>query len=449
MKTDINRQTGRKMKKILCALAISIPMVGMAQPTDKDKEQTDIEIEINDTKVVIEAEDLEGLSELDLNNLIREATKMAMTIQNQHEELMAQVDQQLAQGEINEEEAAERKELINERTEESMELVGEVLENWGERYEERMEVWEEEYERSIEAWEEEVEMRTDRGDYTFPPLPPIPPVPSPGTQVIVEGDGDSTRMVIIDEDGIRIQQGEDGEEPFALRWEDDEDVEYYDDSGDDDRVYDATDGYGDMHFGFVQQMRNGTDFITSGAEELDFFRSNDFSMGFGAKTRIGKPGSKFYVKYGLESSWVDFVFRRNNTNSLLAKTADSAFVVDTTGINMTKSKYKAWYFNVPIMFQIDLSEDGRRDEAFTLGVGGYAGICVNFKRRLWYDGELYSDNKETVKDQFYANQFRYGLMAQIGFGSFKITSKYDLNKFFQDGKGPDYQMASISVGYTW
>ena len=239
------------MKKLACAL-LMVPMLGFAQPTDKDKKPSDVEIEINDTKVVIEAEDLEGLSELDLNNLIKEATKMAMTIQQQHEELNAQVDQQLAQGEITEEEAARRKELINERTEESMELVGEVLENWGERYEERMEIWEEEFESSMEAWEEEVEARAERGDYTFPPLPPIPPVPSAGDQstVIIESDGDSTRMVIIDEDGIRIQKGQDGEEPFALRWEDEED--HYDDDGGSSHSNSATQGYSDFHFGFVQ-----------------------------------------------------------------------------------------------------------------------------------------------------------------------------------------------------
>ena len=436
------------MKKLVCALMISLPMVGFAQPTDKDKNKKDVEIEINDTKVVIEAEDLEGLSELDLNNLIREATQMAMTIQKQHEELIAQVDKQLAQGEISEEEAARRKELINERTEESMELVGEVLENWGERYEERMEAWEEEFEASIEAWEEEVETRADEGDYSFPPLPPIPPVPAPGeTTVIVESDGDSTRMVIIDEDGIRIQKGEDGEEPFALRWE--EEDEHYDDSGDHNHSSSATDGYGDFHFGFVQQMRNGNEFITGGPEELNFFRSNDLSIGFGAKTRIGKPTSKFYIKYGLESSWVDFVFRNNNQNVALVKDGNMTMVQNDTTVIMSKSKYKAWYFNIPVMLQFDFSENGRRDEGFTIGVGGYAGICANFKRRLWYDGVVYSDVRETIKDEFFANQFRYGVMGQIGFGSFKITSKYDLNKFFQDGQGPDYQMASISIGWTW
>ena len=265
--------------------------------------------------------------------------------------------------------------------------------------------------------------------------------------MIVESDGDSTRMVIIDEDGIRIQKGEDGEEPFALRWEDEED--YYDDSGSRSKKISATEGYGDFHFGFVQQMRNGNEFITDGLEELDFFRSNDVSIGFGAKTRIGKPTSKFYIKYGLETSWVDFVFRRNNQNALLVKDNGVAEVVNDSTVIMGKSKYKAWYFNVPVMLQLDFSEGGSRDESFTIGVGGYAGICANFKRRLWYDGPVYNDVRETIRDDFFANQFRYGLMGQIGFGSFKITSKYDLNKFFQNGKGPDYQMASISIGWTW
>ena len=435
-----------KMKRLF-SLLLLIPFLGMAQPTD-DKKEKDVEIEINDTKVVIEAEDLEGLSELDLNNLIGEATKMAMTIQKQHDELIAQVDKQLAQGEITEEEAVRRKELINERTEESMELVGEVLENWGEQYEERMEVWEEAYESSIEAWEEEVEARAERGDFSFPPFPPIPPVPAPDhSTVIIESEGDSTRMVIIDEDGIRIQEGADGEEPFALRWDGDDEV-YYDDN-DDDYTPSATDGYFDIHFGFVQMMANGSDFINSGDEELNFFRSNDFNMGFGGKTRIGKANSPFYIKYGIEIGWYDFVFR--NSATFIQKNMDSTFISpDTSGITRpSKSKYKTVYWTIPVMLQLDFSEGNARDEGFTLGVGGYVGIRGGFKRKMTFSNDVVSDAKEVLKDPFYSNQYRYGVMGQIGFGSFKITGKYDLNKFFQEGKGPDYQMASITIGYTW
>lgn len=440
-----------KMKKLVSAFLIVLPLLAMAQPVDK--EQGDIEIEINDTKVVIEAEDLEGLSELDLNNLITEATKMAMTIQKQHEELTAQVDQQLAQGEISEAAAAERKDLINERTEESMELVGEVLENWGERYEERMEVWEEEFETSIEAWEDEVEARAARGDYSFPPLPPIPAVPSTGTKVIVETEGDSTRVVIIDENGIRIQQGEDGEEPFALRWEegDDDNTFYFDDDEGNNHEHkvSATEGYGDIHFGFVQMLTGGTDFITSGDEELNFFRSNEFSIGFGGKTRIGNVSSPLYVKYGLEISWYDFVFR-NSSTYIQKDSAETTIGPDMSGtIRPSKSKYKTVYWNVPVMLQLDFSEGNARDEGFTLGVGGYVGIRGSFKRKMTFSSDVVSDAKEVLKDPFFSNQYRYGVMGQIGFGSFKITSKYDLNSFFQDGNGPDYQMASLTIGYTW
>lgn len=436
------------MKKLACALMITLPFLGYAQPTDKDKGQKDVEIEINDTKVIIEAEDLEGLSQLDLNNLISEATKMAMTIQKQHDELIAQVDQQLAQGEITEEEAARRKELINERTEESMELVGEVLENWGERYEERMEAWGDEYEASIEAWEEEVEARAEKGDYSFPPLPPIPPVPSSGdTRTIVESDGDSSRTVIIDEDGIRIQRSEDGDEPFALRWEE-EDEEHYDDSGEHKSSNSATEGYGDIHFGFVQMLRGGDEFITDGDEELNFFHSNDFNIGFGGKTRIGKVNSPLYIKYGLEIAWYDFVFR--NSSTFIQKDEDGVSIgPDTIGnIRPSKSKYKTVYFNVPVMLQLDFSEGNARDQGFTLGVGGYMGIRGGFKRKMTFSSDVLSDAKEVLKDPFYSNQYRYGVMAQIGFGSFKITSKYDINNFFQDRRGPDYQMASITIGWT-
>lgn len=62
----------------------------MAQPETKKKEE--VEIEINGSTITIEADDLEKLSEVDLNTIIREVTERSIQIQRQQQELLAQVD---------------------------------------------------------------------------------------------------------------------------------------------------------------------------------------------------------------------------------------------------------------------------------------------------------------------------------------------------------------------
>lgn len=412
-----------------------------AQPDDKKKDET-VEIEISGNKVTIQADDMENLSEVDLNTIIREVTMRSIQIQKQQQELLAQVDKQEANGDITHEQAEEMREMINEHTEESMEMVGELMEAWGDSYEERMEAWGDEYEASMEAWEAEVEARTEAGNYQMPPLPPLPPLP-PASASAPE-DGKKSQKIIINEEGIIIQKGENGEEPFAWKFDEDDDTD--DEPSNRPRKIDRTNGYFDINWGFDQQLAGGSSFITDGPEELDFWRSHVFDFGFGGKTRVGSPYSKFYIKWGGEFSFNGFRLLENNT---LQKDANGDVVIQAdSGKAVDKSKYNIAYFSVPVMLQLDFSDVGQMDESFTIGVGGYAGVRLSSRRVLRYSTPQYSEIKEDIKGDLNTNQFRYGVMAQIGWDAFKITAKYDLNSFFKEGKGPDYQVAAITFGFT-
>jgi hypothetical protein len=97
---------------------------------------------------------------------------------------------------------------------------------------------------------------------------------------------------------------------------------------------------------------------------------------------------------------------------------------------------------------LDFSEAGDRDEAFTFGLGGYAGIRLLAKTETEYNTAQYERVEVKVYDDFFTQQFRYGVMTQIGFDSFKITASYDLNEFFRSNKGPAYNMVNIGIGWT-
>lgn len=424
------------MKKLVIAGLLSIAYLGaFAQPDDKKKEE--VEIEINGSTVTIEADDLEKLSEVDLNTIIREVTTRSIQIQKQQQELLAQVDRQEEAGEITPEQAEEMREMINEHTEESMEVIGELMEAWGENYEQRMESWANDYEASMDEWEEEVEKRAEAGNFEMPPLPPLPPLPPNEAPK-------KSQKIIINEDGIIVQKGDDGEEPFALKFDQDDDDD--DEPNSNPKSIDRTDGYFDINWGFNQQLAGGSEFITDGPEELDFWRSHEFNFGFGGKTRVGSPYSKFYIKWGGEFSFHGF--RLLDNNSLQRDANNDAVIMLDSGKSISKSKYNIAYFNVPVMLQLDFSDVGRIDESFTVGIGGYAGVRLSSRRVLHYTSVQSDKVEENIKSDYNTNQFRYGLMAQVGWDAFKITAKYDLNSFFKENRGPDYQIASLTFGFT-
>lgn len=432
------------MKKIFLSTAVLLAATAAwAQPVDEKKKQETVEIEISGNKVTIEAEDLENLSSVDLNTIIKEVTTRSIQIQKQQRQLLAEVAKQEANGDISHEQAEEMRDMINDHTEESMDRIGELMEVWGESFGERMEAWGEQYEAQMEAWEAEVEARSKKGEtgFVMPPLPPMPPMGA--TPPAPPADKKSQR-IIINEDGIIVKKGENGEEPFALRFENEHDTDYTTGS-DEPRSIDRTNGYFDINWGFNQQLAGGTEFINDGSEELDFWRSRVFELGFGGKTRIGNPFSKLYLKWGGEFSFNGFRLLDNNT---LQTEDDEIVIQEDEGKTVDKSKYGIVYFSIPLMLQLDFSDVGEIEESFTMGIGGYGGVRLGARRVLEYSTPVYNDIREEVKNDFNTNQFRYGLMAQLGWKALKLTAKYDLNKFFKENKGPDYQVASIALGLT-
>lgn len=429
------------MKKVIVTGTLLLAAIGMiAQPQDS----TALEIDIRENEVRIAAEDLKMLSELDLNSILKEVSAKSELIQKQQQELLSRVDEQERNGEITEEQADEMREMIRERTAENMEAVGEIMEIWGDAYEEKWEAWADQYERSLDLWADEMERRAEAQEQNSPPpgLPLMPEIPAP-MQDREKSDSTKDQRIIISDEGITIDPGEPGEEPFAWKFRK-RDHDGDDNMDRDRRRIDRTETYFDIHFGFNQLLDEGQFVITDEPSELDPWKSTQFEIGLGGKTRLGSPYSKFYLKWGGEFSWHNFRLQGDN---VINKTPNGIqFQPDTN--NITKSKFEIAYFNIPLMLQMDLSDVGDMDEAFTLGVGGYGGIRLRSTRKLEYTDFDDAEVEERFRNDFFTNRLRYGVMFQLGWKSLKLTAKYDLNTYFQEDKGPEYQLASVNIGFT-
>lgn len=172
------------------------------------------------------------------------------------------------------------------------------------------------------------------------------------------------------------------------------------------------------------------------------------------RSRIAK---KFFVEWGGGVSWYNFKF--NNYSTLVTKDEYGVlFTEDPRAgtVDFTKSKLTVAYVNAFAVPMIDFGDTGRkqmifdgerfdRHGGFRFGAGPYIGYRIDsYTKQVW--NENGDKQKSHYHDNFYLNNIRYGIRAQIGFRGTDLFFNYDLNELFSDGKGP--RLNAFSFGIT-
>ena len=392
------------MKKTVVIAAISIA-ASLSLAGQKDT----VVVDMNGTRVemVPNGEDLATM----LQEIQMKTREIQKVISEQNTKMSA-VNKQFKEGKISQDEAQKQRDKIVEQTEKRLEELEAEIEVAGKNYSEAVtnknktttnksgETFEEQWLAEAKSYEEGNAME------------------SPAN---IEGDEGS--------DWFEFYSDSDDIEDLEFDWEDEFDWDKK--KKNDNTTNFVFDFHGGWNF-LIDQ--DGNTLADNG--ELDYYSSNVWDLGFNWKTRLGAPGNKLYVKYGFGFSWHDWKLRGNNYLSKVDNGGDQrvAFINDPS-LNIQDSEWSMCYLNVPLMFQLDLSDKGM-DNGFTLGVGGYGGIRLGSKSEIEYIDSFNDDVSQETSGNLYTNSLRYGLMGQIGFNSFKITAQYDLNPLFRDGYGP-------------
>lgn len=173
----------------------------------------------------------------------------------------------------------------------------------------------------------------------------------------------------------------------------------------------------------------------------------------------------FYLEWGPSITWYNFKFQ--NDRIRVSKENDGlTFAEDNLLLDadFKKSKLTVSYINFSLvpMFQFGSApernnwsikkssdcfsmEKGVYDHTggFRIGLGGYGGYRIGSYTKVVYD----DGDKERDKDKnnFYLNNFRYGLRLQAGYRGTDIFFNYDLNELFSEGKGPQLNAFSFGI----
>ena len=405
------------MKTLALTLALAATLVAGAQTKDT------LRLNVNGNEIIILTDDVNNLSETDFNGIIQRLTAETQRIVAEYNAEIDGINTKENEGELTAEQAAEQREAASEKMEDAIDELSDEIENWADRYGEQME----ENAEDPNAWKSQWEANADKYEANAPPTPPGAPVPPPAKKATT---------VVITDDGVTIESNED--------W-------------DTDKMKDARDkyktnqtiGYFEWYFGWNNWFNAdgmATDLKTAQTTELDFWPSMVWGFGFGGRTRFGS--SQIHVRYGTQFNWHYYVFKGNNIITKDAKIDGITIMPDQTK-NYSKSSLRSIFWDFPLLLEWDTSRPGRSN-GFSLAAGGYGGLRLGTRNKQKYDDFNNDKTKNKNFNNYYTNQWRYGLMAQVGFGTFKITAKYDLNNLFsQDKVTPDYQVGSLTLGWVF
>ncbi|NVK28124.1 MAG: outer membrane beta-barrel protein [Flavobacteriia bacterium] len=391
------------MKNLILTLfaLVGFSISGLAQDT--------VRVNVNGSEIIILSDDLTQLGDIDINGMMSNFSQGMAEASAEFSEKMADIKARQEAGEITEEQAEEEAEVAEEEFEAKVEALGDLMEKWAEDYDDRADAQEEQWDNWAKQWErgaEEMEENRDRTEIR---------------------NGNQT--IIIDEDGVRIQD----------RVKEDIIV-------DENQGYKQDEGIIGFHFGW-NTLYNSNMELANGDAAVDFFDSWTYDLEFGHKVRLGSTSPVFF-QYGLNFSWHNF-----ETKESLVKYDNggepAVSFEPRTDVTINETEFDIVYMDIPVMFSLDFSGKGIGN-GFNLGVGGYGGVRLSSERETVYRDFNGDKIEENIDDHFLSNQWRYGLMGQIGWGSFRVTAKYDLNNLFQERYDtPDYQAASLTLGFVF
>lgn len=189
----------------------------------------------------------------------------------------------------------------------------------------------------------------------------------------------------------------------------------------------------------------GTNEATPGydktAYDLKPFGSRFISLGYIASTTIVKgKNARLHLDFGVDFSWYNLMFDGNNTITKDSLKVDFPLVTENREeVQMKKSKLVVPYVNISIMPTLSFS----RSFISYISAGVYGGYRLGSYTKLRREG---SKDVDHVRQNFYIEDLRYGLAAELGIRNFPdFFVNYDLNNLYQDGKGPSVRMLSFGI----
>lgn len=163
-------------------------------------------------------------------------------------------------------------------------------------------------------------------------------------------------------------------------------------------------------------------------------------------TRIG--GSLFF-DWGLGVSWYNW--KLQDPDFRVLERDRGVILVTNPEKDGVKSKLTASYINAYLVPMIDFSKGRKKltsiestgirvskysKKGLRIGLGGYVGYRLGSHTKFKFRKEDGKTETEKERDNFFLENFRYGVRTQIGWKGVELFGMYDLNEVFAPNRGP-------------
>jgi hypothetical protein len=161
---------------------------------------------------------------------------------------------------------------------------------------------------------------------------------------------------------------------------------------------------------------------------------------------------KLFLEWGLGMNWYSFKFENNNV--VMSKDEDGVVFAEDLdpAKNYSKSKLSISYITASFIPMLDFGGYGDKTRfwdtggsKFRIGIGPYAGYRIGSHSKVVYkeDGDK---EKDKNKDNYYLQNFRYGVRLQLGIRSTDLFFNYDLNELFTTNQPNNPKLNAFSFG---
>ena len=152
--------------------------------------------------------------------------------------------------------------------------------------------------------------------------------------------------------------------------------------------------------------------------------------------RGNRASLKLY--YGLEVAWQNFMFEEN----VIAERTATGIAFTPAGRDLQKSKLTVATLGIPFVPRVTFYNSRNRQTGH-IGIGVYGNYRLDSYRKL----KEADGSKTREHSNFDLNNFRYGVMADLGIGSTSFFVKYDLSPLFKPDLGPDLRAISFGISF--
>lgn len=175
--------------------------------------------------------------------------------------------------------------------------------------------------------------------------------------------------------------------------------------------------------------------------------SHFYELGFSNNYRLLNESNLLKLKYGFS-----FVYNnlRPKDNQLFTVNGNQTNL-ETSPIALNDSRFRIVQLNLPVYIEFDFSpnkldKDGKKifqsENSFRIGLGGYVGANISTRQYLEYR-ENGNRMELLERGDFNTHDIAYGVGAYIGYKSWSLYTKYDLNTVF---KNNPQELNNISFG---